>query len=311
MAWLKLEALAALILIAAAGAGATLNLSADGDIRYRLSPGPVQDGGVEVVGVSVRKTFADTKGDRLTLFGLVEAYDNFSEVMVHELYARYKGPLGRWNVTGGRFGLPWGLLTNFSTTRLLYDLGHERLLGFDADNGVMVSGVVGSFDYAAALTQGYGAHHQPELKGVGLGSGRLGVTLGEGAEWSVGVSGVYGLTAHEHSQEMFVKRAVGGVDATAALGRYTARAELGVGTIDAHGIVAGGAAVDIALLGRLELNFALRGEHGAHGAQGRLFSGVTVKPSWFTLRGGYEYGYNEEPRHQVAFQLYRQFATAW
>jgi hypothetical protein len=311
MAWLKAELLGALLLVGATTAGATLNLSADADVRYTLSPGPVQGGGVAVVGASVRKTFADAKGDRLTLFGLVEAYDNFSQIMVHELYARYKGPLGRWNITAGRFGLPWGLLTNLSTTRLLYDFGHEHLLGLDADNGLMVSGVVGSLDYGVALTQGYGAHHQPAVKGPGLASGRLGLTLGEGAEWSVGVSGLYGSTAHEHSRDMFVKRALGGVDATAWLGRYTARAEITAGVIDAQSIVAGAGALDVALLPRLELNLALRGEHSEHGVQGRVVSGVSFKPRWFTLRGGYEYGYGTEPRHRVALQLYRQFATAW
>ncbi len=95
------------------------------------------------IGISARKTFADRHGGRLILFGLVEAEDNFDEIMAHEFYGQYKGPMGAWNVTAGRFGLPWGLLPGFSASRLLYDMPHDRLLGMDVDSGVKVSGMVG------------------------------------------------------------------------------------------------------------------------------------------------------------------------
>ena len=63
--------------------------------------------------------------------------------MIHELYFKYKGPMGLWNITAGRIGIPYGLLTYFSTSRLLFESSIEQILGFDADNGITVSGVKG------------------------------------------------------------------------------------------------------------------------------------------------------------------------
>ncbi|MEZ4550364.1 MAG: hypothetical protein R2874_07785 [Desulfobacterales bacterium] len=68
---------------------------------------------VHLIGASVRKTFADGHGDRFIFFGLVEAADNFNEVMAHELYGQYKGPMGAWNVTAGQLTYPGDCCPDF------------------------------------------------------------------------------------------------------------------------------------------------------------------------------------------------------
>ncbi|MBD3244163.1 MAG: hypothetical protein GF331_26465 [Chitinivibrionales bacterium] len=297
-----------ILLLASAGLRASWNLSADADLRYRLSDWRDHGGGVHVLGASVRKTFSDSKGDRVTMFGLVEAHDNFSEIMPHELYARYKGPLGSWNVTVGRFGLPYGLLTGFSASRLLYDMPHHALLGFDVDNGVMLSGVVGMWEYAAAVTQGYGPHHVPGFPGHGLGTARLGATLGDAGDVMLGVSGAYGWTAHAHERDMASERAVGGVDATVYLGRLLCRVELNGGAVDRRLTATAFAGFDFALLPRLDVNVAVTGIYRADNPEDAWFAGVTYKTRWFTVRGGYRYAWYTEPHHQVALQLYRLFS---
>jgi hypothetical protein len=224
------------------------------------------------------------------------------------LYGRLKGPLGSWNVTLGRFGLPYGLLTGFTTSRLLYDMLHHELLGFNVDNGIMLSGVVGMVDYAVSVTQGYGPHHVPGFPGHGLGAGRLGFTLGDAAEIIVGVSGAYGKTSHAHHRDMTTERALGAVDATAYLGRLLYRIELSAGTVDKDFFGAGFAAFDYALLPRLDINLAITGTLHGTDTDEALFAGVTFKPKWFTLRGGYRYAYHNEPNHQAALQIYRLFA---
>ncbi len=308
-AWSSLKSAFAALLLVAAVLEASWNISADIDLRYRLSEWQHHDGGLHVAGASVRKTFSDRKGDRLTLFGLVEAHDNFSMVMAHELYGLYKGPLGSWNVSVGRFGLPYGLLTGFSASRLLYTMPHHELLGYDVDNGIMLSGVRGMLDYGISVTQGYGPHHLPDFSGHGLATGRLGFTLGDAGETIVGVSGVYGTTAHAHDRDMTIDRALGALDMTMYLGRLLCRAELSGGMVNSKLIGAGFVAIDYALLPRLDVNLGITGVRNGTETHDAWFTGVTHTSRWFTLRGGYQYAYYNEPHHQVAVQLYRLFAA--
>lgn len=48
----------------------------------------------------------------------------------------YKGPLGRWNIRLGRYRLPYGLVSNYSTDRVLIQGIEEEAIGFCADNGL-------------------------------------------------------------------------------------------------------------------------------------------------------------------------------
>ncbi len=299
------------MLIVVSGPRASLNISADIDARYRLSNWRGHDGGLHVAGLSARKTFADSRGDRLTLFGLVEVYDNFREIMPHELYGQYKGPLGSWNVTLGRFGLPYGLLTGFSSSRLLYDMPHRATIGYAVDNGVMLSGVKGVWDYAVGATQGYGPHHTPGFPGHGLGTARLGATFGDAGDVILGVSGAYGRTSHAHHRDSTIARAVGGGDATLYFGRLLCRIELNGGVADEQLLATGFAGLDFALLPRLDLNGAVNGILRGDDTEDVWFAGVTYKLRWFTLRGGYRYARNAEPRHQAALQIYRLFSATF
>ncbi|MBD3315157.1 MAG: hypothetical protein GF344_05175 [Chitinivibrionales bacterium] len=306
--WLKYKRALAVLLVFPLGLHATLNISADADARYSIADWNHQEAKLHVLGASVRKTFSDNKGDRFTLFGLVEAHDNFSDIMVHEIYGRYKGPLGSWNLTLGRFGLPYGLLTGFSSSRLLYDMPHRALLGYSVDNGLMLSGVVGMWDYGVAVSQGYGPHHVPGFPGHGLGTTRLGVTLGDAGEVTLGVSGAYGRTADAHHEGATVMRAVGGADATLYLGRLLCRMELNGGVVDKRLMATAFAGMDYALLPRLDMNVAVTGIRQGDKTEDAWFAGLTYKQRWFTLRGGYRYAYHKEPHHQVALQIYRLFS---
>jgi len=96
-----------------AEAVASWNLSADVDARYRWEDRDDYEANLHRVGASVRKTFADDRGDRFILFALVEAEDDFDEIIAHEFYGQYKGPLGAWSLTTGRFGLPGGFCQVF------------------------------------------------------------------------------------------------------------------------------------------------------------------------------------------------------
>ncbi|RJP43134.1 MAG: hypothetical protein C4548_07145 [Desulfobacteraceae bacterium] len=302
------------------GVQATWNLSVDGDARYRLTEWEEHDADIHLVGASVRKTFSDNKGDRLILFGLVEAEDNFSDVMLHEVYGQYKGPMGAWNITAGRFGLPWGLLPGFSASRLLYDMPHGAVLGMNVDNGFMLSGVNGPLDYAASITQGYGPRGTPDDLNLSLGTARIGFTPGDTEEFSIGVSAAVGKSIRVHAadpngdadmnmdKDSALQRAVGGLDATLYLGRWLGRVELSAGRVDHRSMTAGFAAMDYALLPRFDLNFAANLVWHGSEFKDEWFAGFTGKPPWFTIRGGYRYAGNSPSHHEVIFQLYRLFS---
>ena len=319
--WMSIVS-AVLGLALTAPASATWNLSGDGDLRYLWQDWEHSEANVHLIGASVRKTFADSHGDRFIFFGLVEAADNFDEVMAHELYGQYKGPMGAWNVTAGRFGLPWGLLPGFSASRLLYDMPHDRLLGMDVDSGFKVSGVVGALDYGISFTQGYGPHHTPHDLGHGLAVARIGFIPGDTDEISLGLSGAWGrsLMAHDEIEDpdmtdmdtdRALLRALGGVDATLYLGRWLARIEVSSGRVDHQSLTTGFAALDYALLPKLDLNLAANVAWYGSDYEDAWFVGFTGKPPWFTIRGGYRYAEHSASRHEVTLQLYRLFSLSF
>ena len=300
-------------LAAAPAATASGVLVLEGDVRATAPEGGPADAGVHAAAAGLRHTFADATGDRLILYGLVEARADFDDLMVHELYARYKGPLGAWNVTAGRFRLPFGLLTGFASDRLLFHTVEERTLGFDADDGLMLSGQVGDWDYGLAATQGLGPHRDPDWPGPGLVTGRLGATLGESGDASLGLSVAAGRSrlAHHTGMETDAPRRLAALDATLVRGRATVRLETSAGSLDRAGLAAAYAGLDFAVRSRWELNAAGSLVRHAGGSADAWFLGLTFRPSWLTIRGGYHYAHEAAPHHRLTAQLYRLFALPY
>jgi hypothetical protein len=173
----------------------------------------------------------------------------------------------------------------------------------------MVSGTKGMVDYAAAITQGYGPHRAVDFGGNGLGSGRIGFTLGDAEECVVGISGAYGRTVSGHSaMDASILRGLAAADATLYLGRSVTRLEIDGGKIGGHGFAAAFCAVDFGLLSRLDLNAA--GSFVRYGVtkDDYMFFGLTFKPKLLTIRGGYRYAHHGTPEHEVSLQLYRLFS---
>jgi hypothetical protein len=288
-------------------AAAALNISLDADGRYNLIDWKDGEAVVNLAGLSVRKTLADGNGDRFVIFCLAEAERNFSRVMIHESYLRLKGPMGAWNMTIGRFGVPFGLLNNFNTSRQLYKMPHSVIIGIDADNGIMLSGTAGLMDYAVSLTQGYGHHHVPALSAHGFAVFRIGMNFGDAEEIVVGVSGAAGRTSHEHERDMFVRRAAGGTDATLYLGRFLLRTEFNAGMSDLKPVITGFAGCDYALLSNFDVTAAVTLSLVDDRKTDKWFVGAAFKHEWFTIRGGYSYAYYNAPGHEVSVQIYRLF----
>ncbi len=286
-------------------ASGSWNLSLDGDVRAEFPEGEETTAWFNVAGLSLRKTISDQTGDRLILFALMESRDDFSDTMLHELYARYKGPMGKWNITVGRFQLPFGLLTGFTTSRLLYDSLFVTT-DPDADSGLMISGVAGNVDYGIAMVQGIGVHGDHEFPGPGNAMGRLGMTFGNSEEVSAGISAMIGRSRHPHHEDHIVPRQVAAMDATAVLGRWITRWEVQAGKVNDSSFRAGFAMADFSVLSRLNLTAAGKIARWGYDRSSMGYLGLGYQLPWFTVRGGYTYeDSGDHHAHVVSIQLYR------
>lgn len=288
--------------------GASWNLSMDLDARLTDRDREDARGEINILGLSLRKTISDDDGDRLILFALFEARDDFTERMLHEVYARYKGPMGKWNVTFGRFGLPFGLLPGFTTSRLQYESLTPVLIDMDVDSGAMVSGVLGDFDYGIAVTQGYGGHLTPEFEGPEVVSGRLGVTVGDSGDFQLGVSALSGKVYSAHMEDHRIEHRIVSLDMTVGSGRWNSRMEIQTGEIDDRSISGAFAMIDYAILPNWDLTVAGRFTHHNQMNEGYGHVGLAYRAPWFTVRGGYTYDHSEIDDSIVSIQIYRMLA---
>jgi hypothetical protein len=258
--------------------------------------------------------FADRLGDRVILYSQAEWADNLSEGMVHQAYAEWKGPMGRWNVAAGRVPRPWGLLTAWSPDRYPYGSPYDRTRTMSSDNGALCRGTVDIWDYGLALTQGYGMEDIREFPGPGNLTGRLGITPGVEGNFSLGVSFATGTASpSEHGDDidhgMEEERTALALDTTWNAGRGTYRIEGGSRKVEDrwHGTLFG--AADVALFPKVTLQLAGQlYEHGPSHTFGRMYGGISVPTGWFTVRGGYEYEKTDTEDHRVVVQLYRLFS---
>jgi hypothetical protein len=305
--------------LAASGARATLSGALEGDARGTYSARDGRDVGLNSLGASARKVFADGHGDRLILYAQAELADTFSEALLHQAYAEWKGPMGRWNVAAGRVPLPWGLLTAWSPDRMPYSSPYDWTRTLESDNGALLRGTLDIWDYGLALTQGYGMQDPEEFPGPGNLTGRVGVTPDEAGDVTMGLSFATGTVypdAHGSGMGPMMmmdndereRRTALALDCTWNAGRGTYRVEGGTRRVDDqwHGTLF--AAADYALFPKITLQAAGQVyEHGGDHFWRRLYGGLAVPLAWFTIRGGYEYEQAEVEDHRVVLQVYRLF----
>ncbi len=302
------------LVLSAGTSRATVSLLLEGDVRGEYSDREDLDARVDSVGGSLRKVLADGKGDRLTLYLQAEAEDNASELLLHQAYAEWKGPMGRWNLALGRVPVPWGLLTAWSPDRLPFLSPYDTAGTFTSDNGLLLRGSAGMTDYGLALTQGYGMGSIQDFPGPGNLTGRLGITPDLAGDLNLGVSFAAGTvypSAHGHGSGpvMEEERLALALDCTWYHGRGIYRLEAGGRHTEDRwrGTLFGMA--DYALLPKLSLQLA--GQLYTHMEShefGQVYAGVSVPVGAFTLRMGYEYEHAQEETHKVVIQFYRLFS---
>ncbi len=268
-------------------------------------------GEINALSGSVRQVFADDKGDRLTLFLQVEAEHNFEELMAHQFYAKYKGPMGKWNLALGRVPLPFGLLTGWSPDRQPYRSPYTFSKVMKVDNGLLIDGTIGMVDYGLAITQGFGMSTPDAFPGDGLLTGRFGLSPLIGGELQLGLSGSVGTShrmLHGHGDDaMKVEHRTALFDLTALAGRGTYRLEAGAEMVDEIWTPRGFLAAEYQLLPKLTL-IGSGNVAGGDDPRGTLFGGVATTLKSVTIRGGYSYEQTNTTGHALTLQLYRQLS---
>jgi len=290
-----------------------LYLNYEEDLRggYRFHSDEIY-GEINSIGGSLRQVFADSKGDRVILYLQAEAEHNFQENMVHQAYVRYKGPMGKWNITVGRIPLQWGLVTDWTPERMPYTSPYKVSGILKNDNGILLSGTVGMVDYGISLTQGFGMSRPVSFPGPGLVTGRVGVSPLLGGELVVGLSGSYGTSyrsvGHHGDEATPVDHLSGALDLTAYIGRGTVRMESGAERVHSEWTQRNFLSAEYQLLPKLTLIGSGNLLLGDDEKVGTIFAGAATKIKSVTIRGGYEYEKSEQDKQTVVVQLYRQFA---
>ncbi len=288
-------------------------LNYEEDLRAIYTPDIDDVGGeIHALGASVRQVFSDKRGDRVILYLQAEAEHNISEIMAHQAYLRYKGPMGKWNITLGRVPLPWGLLTDWSPERMLYSSPYKIKGTLKNDNGLLLNGVLGMFDYGLSITQGFGMSTPTTFWEDGLFTGRIGISPLLGGELLLGGSASYGTSyrmSHGHAEETTsIKHMSGTFDLTAYIGQIIMRLEIGAERADDLWSPQGFIALEYQLLPKLNLISASNLVSIDEKWHKTLFAGAETTIQSVTIRGGYEYEHHMDKEERVVLQLYRQFA---
>lgn len=289
---------------------ATLTFGADVDARYQLTN--YEDGELMVKGLgsSLRKVFADDKGDRLVLFAFVDLMDNFHETTVEQAYAQYKGPMGRWNVTVGRYIVPFGLLTSYLSERLLIKTLEHKTIGERYDSGLQVSGVLGDFDYALSVSGGTGTNKWLDFDKSPAGTFRIGYQGADFEDLRGGVSGFIGSVlpdmAHGGTDSTMNKQLLA-LDLTKYSGPMVVRAEITTGAEEGKFLLGGYLGADYAILPRIDLNLAYTHMTSTVYDQDAISVGVTYNlfPG-FQMRVAQKFSLKED-ENVSAFQIYNMF----
>ena len=297
------------------------SLSAEGpqisggvDARYTHESHPQHDD-VELRGLflNLRQVWADETGDRWIAVAQADFDHNFEDIRPYQAYLQYKGPLGKWNVRAGHYLLPFGLLANYDTERLLLRGLEETSVGIRKDTGAEIFGHVRDWDYAVSVSDGLSDVRFADSRANPVFTARLAYVKDD---WQIGASTLIGrpwarftpLVAEEETSAHFTQERRFALDALKSWGPLTVRAEASGGTDNGRGVWGGVVLADYALLPRLELNtrYAYWHRDGDNQALGLGVSYNVWRGLFLRVADNYQFG--EQEKNEFTTQIYFEFS---
>ncbi len=250
--------LGVMLLLSTFARGENIQVSGGADLRYRNIETKENEFEIEGLFLNLREVFRDEEGDRLIAVGQIDFDNNFEHVRPYQTYLQYKGPLGRWNMRAGHYIIPFGLLSDYDSERLVLRTMEPLNLGTKLDTGVEALGFLGDFDYAVSVSQGVGRNRFTDVDNDKLVVARIGW---QDEETRIGLSGLIGKVLIEKdsiirneigSEGLYEKRL--GIDLTEYAGPLILRGEASIGKDNSQTVGGGLLKADYALTPKLELN---------------------------------------------------------
>ncbi len=285
----------------------SISTNIEADIRYYVNEQKRDNYIFDNIRFSARKNIAYNNADRFTLFILVQETDMFSQINVKEGYIKYKGPMGKWNITFGRFSVPYGLKYYYSTDALPWSTVEDFTVGMDNDNGIMLSGVTRYLDYAISVTHGYNSGNLTGFPLNGLIVSRIGTQLGTGSEVTLGLSVIISYSSDSIYYTERKTKQLAGIDCIAYIARSIVRCELSGGFENEEKCMTGYLGIDYSVHSKVELNFS--GSLNYKSAfQDKEYLGISYRGNFFTIRGGCQFEYYTDKKITGILQIHKLFS---
>lgn len=293
---------------------AVTTISGGVDLRALHTTAP-RDTEAELTGVflNLRQVWADTTGDRWIGVAQLDFNHNLEDIRPYQVYLQYKGPLGKWNIRAGHYLLPFGLLANYDTERLLLHGIEATNLGIRTDTGAQFFGHSGDWDYAVSLTDGLGDSRLFDDGARPVLTTRVAYVK---ETWQVGFSTLAGrvwsrfetLPGETNASGTFTPERRLALDALRFWGPLTVRAEASAGTNDGERVWGGVILADYAIAPKLELNFRYAAWHTLSTDQ-TVGAGLTYEVGHgFFVRIADNYELTGRNNHAFTAQLYFEFS---
>lgn len=277
----------------------------EGSLEYMHSDYEGDDLSLEKASISIRETLSDEHGDRLHLFFKFEAEDNFDENHIDQLYAKYKGPMGKWNIALGRSLIPFGLITDYDSEMLLVETQEKKTIGYKSDDGIKLSGFWKSIDYELLVSPGKWMKNDYKDRKDKMFSVKISFKGEELEDPKFGFSFLSG-------DLQGVKKNLFSIDVTKYYGLFVSRNEVVFGKQDKDDLLSIFSGIDYSLLPSVDLNVAYS-HFKADYEENSAFLGITYNSPFHGLvfRAGntHYFKHNKgDNNNEFRIQIYKSYS---
>jgi len=260
---------------------------------------------VEKVSLAIKEIISDDKGDRLHLFLKLEAEDNFKEKNVDQFYTKYKGPMGRWNITLGRSLIPFGLLNDYDTEMLILKTQEKKTIGYRNDDGVKLSGFWKYIDYELLVSPGKWMKNEHKDDNEKMAVLKTSYKGDDFENVRVGFSFLWG-------EFLGVKKKLFGIDIIKYDGLFVSRNELVIGEENEKDLISLFSGIDYSAFPSVDLNVAYTHFKTTY-EENAIYAGVTYNTPFYGIvfRAGNRYHFKDhtgEKKNEIFIQIYKSFS---